>query len=72
MPVDLSYLSEIPSEAQETAVRNAVEKECLKAISAYLSQIADTMEAQSIETLNVPTIRAMATEMETRAETHEQ
>jgi hypothetical protein len=70
--LDLSYINETPSEEQEAAVRNAVEKECLKAIFAYLTQIADTMEAQSIETLNVPTIRAMATEMNTRAETHEQ
>ena len=70
MPVDLSYLSEIPSEAQEQAVQRAIEKECLVAIAIYLNQIADTMTAQSIETLNVPTIQAMAKEMETRAESY--
>jgi hypothetical protein len=66
MVQDLSYINEQPSEAQETAVQQAVEKECLKAIQLYLTQIADTMDAQSIESLNVPTIRAMALEMETR------
>ncbi len=70
MVLDLSYLSEQPSEAQETAVQQAVEKECLKAIQLYLTQIADTMDAQSIESLNVPTIRAMALEMETRVNSY--
>lgn len=72
MPVDLSYINEQPSEAQETAVQKAVEKECLKAISMYLNQIADTMTAQNIEALNVPTIQAMANEMETRAASYDQ
>jgi len=72
MPVDLSYINEQPSEAQETAVQKAVEKECLKAISMYLNQIADTMTAQNIEALNVPTIQAMANEMETRAASYDE
>jgi len=72
MPVDLSYINEQPSEAQEAAVQRAVEKECLKAIGMYLNQIADTMLAQGIETLNVPTIQAMAKEMETRAASYDQ
>ena len=67
MTLDLSYINEQPSEAQEAAVQKAVEKECLKAIGMYLNQIADTMLAQNIETLNVPTIQAMAQEMETRS-----
>ena len=71
MAIDLSYINEQPSEAQEKAIREAVEKECLKAIAMYLSQIADTMDTQKIETLNVPTIRAMALEMKTRAEAYE-
>ena len=66
MVQDLSYINEQPSEAQESAVQKAIETECFKAIQLYLSQIADTMEARNIETLNVPTIRAMALEMETR------
>ena len=70
MVQDLSYINEQPSEAQETAVQQAVEKECLKAIQLYLTQIADTMDAQSIESLNVPTIRAMALEMETRVNSY--
>lgn len=72
MPVDLSYMSSLPSEAQEQAVQRAIEKECLTAISLYLNQIADTMTAQNIEALNVPTIQAMAQEMETRAASYDQ
>lgn len=72
MPVDLSYMSSLPSEAQEQAVQRAIEKECLTAISLYLNQIADTMTAQNIEALNVPTIQAMAQEMETRAASYEE
>lgn len=71
-PVDLSYLASQPSEAQEAAVQRAVEKECLKAIAMYLTQIADTMDAQKIETLNVPTIQAMAEEMTTRAASYDE
>lgn len=70
MPVDLSYIHDAPSEAQEQAVQKAIEKECLTAISLYLNQIADTMTAQNIETLNVPTIQAMAQEMQTRADSY--
>ena len=72
MPLDLSYINEQPSEAQEAAVQRAIEKECLKAISMYLNQIADTMLTKNIETLNVPTIQAMAQEMETRAASYDQ
>ena len=60
MPVDLSYLTELPSEAQEDAVRKAVEQECIRAIATYLSEVADAMETNGIETLNAPSIRAMA------------
>jgi hypothetical protein len=72
MTIDLSYINEQPSEAQEDAIRKAVEKECLKSIHMYLNQIADTMDAQKIETLNVPTLRAMAVEMETRAAAYDE
>lgn len=71
MTLDLSYLTELPSEAQETAVQKAVERECLKAIAMYLTQIAETMKAQGIETLNVPTLQAMAQEMETRVASYD-
>lgn len=70
MVLDLSYLKDQPSEAQEAAIQNAVEVECLKAIGMYLVQIADTMKDKSIETLNEETVRAMAAEMEQRAATH--
>jgi hypothetical protein len=66
MTLDLSYMSEQPSEAQENAVKLAVEQECIRAISVYLTEVADTMESNSIETLNVPTLRAMAQEMSNR------
>jgi surfactin synthase thioesterase subunit len=66
MVQDLSYLAEQPSEAQETAVRKAVEQECLRAISNYLGEVADAMETNEIESLNVPTLRAMAQELNNR------
>lgn len=68
MAIDLSYINEQPSEAQEDAVKKAIEQECFKAIAAYLDNIAELMDSKGIETLNVPTIRAMAEEMKGRAE----
>jgi hypothetical protein len=65
-PVDLSYLASQPSEEQEKAVQQAVEFECLRAIVQYLTEVADTLDANSIETLNVPTLRAMAQELSNR------
>ena len=67
MVQDLSFIHDRNNEEEEQRVQKAVEKECLKAIGMYLNQIADTMLAQNIETLNVPTIQAMAQEMETRS-----
>jgi hypothetical protein len=66
MTVDLSYINEIPSEAQEEAVQKAVEVECLKAIVIYLTEVADAMDANQIETLNVPSLRAMAEQLSNR------
>jgi hypothetical protein len=66
--LDLSYLSEAPSEAQETAVRKAVEEQVLKAISNYLIEVADTMGANNIDSLNAETLRAMASEFTNRLE----
>ena len=66
MTLDLSYINEQPSEAQEEAVQKAVEFECLRAIVTYLTEVADTMEANQIETLNVPSLRAMAAELANR------
>lgn len=68
MTLDLSYINEIPSEAQEDAVKRAIEQECYKAIYSYLDNLADLMETKNIETLNVPTIRAMSVEMKQRAQ----
>ena len=68
MVQDLSYLSELPSEAQEEAVRNAVEQECIRALASYLNEVADTMEENDIETLNVPSLRAMADSFTNRIE----
>ena len=66
MVQDLSYINDSPSEAQEKAVQQAVEFECLRAIITYLSEVADTMDANQIETLNVPSLRAMAEQLSTR------
>ena len=66
MVQDLSYINDSPSEAQEKAVQQAVEFECLRAIITYLTEVADTMDANQIETLNVPSLRAMAQELSNR------
>jgi hypothetical protein len=63
MVQDLSYLTEQPSEAQEQAIKDAVEQACFIAIVAYLESLADNMEDNKIETLNVPTLRALAAEL---------
>jgi len=70
MTLDLSYINEQPSEAQEEAVRKAVEQECIRAIATYLSEVADAMETNGIETLNAPSIRAMAETLNQRLETN--
>jgi hypothetical protein len=72
MVLDLSYLSEQPSEAQEEAVQKAVEAECIRAIVTYLTEVADTMDANNIETLNAPSLRAMAETLQQRLETNEE
>ena len=66
MTLDLSYINEQPSEEQEKAVQQAIEFECLRAIIQYLTEVADTLDANKIETLNVPTLRAMAQELANR------
>ena len=71
MPIDLSYLSELPSEAQESAVQKAVEEQCLLAIIQYLTEVADTMEKNSLECLSPPSLRAMANELSKRLENGE-
>ena len=60
MPEDLSYLLSKPTEEEEQRVREAVQEECLRAIIQYLTEVADTMDANGIEALNVPSLRAMA------------
>jgi len=72
MPVDLSYLTELPSEAQEAAVQKAVEQECIRAIVTYLTEVADTMDANSLETLTPGALRAMAATLNQRIETNDE
>jgi hypothetical protein len=69
MALDLSYINEQPSEEQEKAVQQAVEFECVRAIVTYLTEVADTMDANNLEALNVPTLRAMAQELSNRLPT---
>jgi hypothetical protein len=71
-PLDLSYINEQPSEAQEQAIMQAIENECFRAISTYLTEVADKMESSNIETLNVPTLRAMAQELTNRNTNNEE
>ena len=60
MTLDLSYMAEQPSEAQEDAVRAAVEAECVRAIATYLVEVADAMDANGIESIGSVALRAMA------------
>ena len=60
MTLDLSYLNEQPSEAQEDAVRAAVEAECVRAIATYLVEVADAMDANGIESIGSVALRAMS------------
>ena len=62
MTLDLSYINEQPSEAQEEAIKQAVINECYRSIATFLTEVADTMDANQIETLDVPSLRAMAAE----------
>ena len=66
MTLDLSYIHEQPSEAQEQAVQDAINEACLNAIIQYLTEVADTMVASNIPALNEPTIRAMIVELQTK------
>ena len=66
MVLDLSYLAEQPTEAQEAAVQKAVEQECMRAIVTYLNEVADTMDSNNIETLNAESLRAMAAQFTDR------
>ena len=66
MPEDLSYLLETPSEEEAQRVRQAVEAECLRAISTYLIEVADTMDANGIESIGSVALRAMSEELTQR------
>ena len=66
MTLDLSYINEQPSEAQEEAVKKAVETEVLRAIATYLIEVADAMDLNEIETLNSVALRAMAEQFTNR------
>ena len=71
MVQDLSFIHEKTPEEQENAVRQAVEYECIRAIATYLTEVADTMDANGIESLNVPSLRAMADSFNNRIENGE-
>ena len=72
MTLDLSYINEQPSEAQEEAVRKAVEQECIRAISTYLTEVADTLDSNKIECLSPVALRAMADALNQRLETNDE
>lgn len=72
MVLDLSYINEQPSEAQEEAIKRAVEKECLKAVSTYLTQLTDVMKANDIASLNEEQLLAMAQELDARVQAYDE
>ena len=67
MTQDLSYLNSQPPQEVEAAIEAAVVRECMNAIVCYLEEVAGTMDKQGIETLNVPTLRAMAQELRNKS-----
>ena len=72
MPEDLSYLLSKPTEEEEHRIQEAITRECIKAIAIYLGEVADKMESSNIESLNVPTLRAMAQELINRNANNEE
>ena len=66
MVLDLSYLADQPSEAQEQAIQDAVKQACIDSLVKFLTEVADTMETNNIEALNVPTLRAMVEEVKAK------
>lgn len=72
MVQDLSFIHEKTTEEEEERVRKAVEEQCLLSVITYLTEVATTMETQGIETLNAPTLRAMAETLQQRLETNEE
>lgn len=72
MTQDLSYLNAQPPQEVEAAIEAAVIRECMNAIVRYLEEVAETMDKQGIETLNVPTLRAMAQEIRNKNTNNDQ
>lgn len=68
MTIDLSYINEQPSEAQEQAVQDAINEACLNAIIQYLTEVAEAMEANDIPALNLATLHAMTAELKNKTE----
>jgi hypothetical protein len=66
MTLDLSYINEIPGEAQEQAVQDAINEACLNAIIQYLQEVAEAMEANDIPALNLATLHAMTAELKNK------
>jgi len=64
--IDLSYINDQPSESQEQAIQEAVNEACLNAIIQYLQEVAEAMEANDIQTLNLATLHAMTAELKNK------
>ena len=62
MPDYNPLLKDTDQEVEE-AIRQVVEEQIIRAIAQYLNEVADTMQANNIQCLNEPTVRAMATEI---------
>ena len=71
MVQDLSFIHESINEEEAQRVRAAVATECIRAISTYLTEVADTMETHGIQNLDVPALRAMAEQFNNRIENDE-
>ena len=69
---DLSFIHEKTPEAQEAAVRAAVEAECLRAISTYLEEVATTMDTNNIPHITAENLRSMASTLFIRINENDQ
>jgi hypothetical protein len=72
MVQDLSFIHENLNEEEEERVRKAVEEQCFLAVINYLTEVADTMEQNSLECLSPVALRAMAETLQQRLETNDE
>jgi hypothetical protein len=71
MVMDLAFIHEKTTEEDEQRIRAAVEQECIRTLVTYLNEVADAMDANSIQSIDSSDLRAMANELSKRLENGE-